>query len=80
MSRLRNMNLDVFIQCQYTRTILRNKNMGLSLFKKHSKFRKFDKSLYCGVARFKNVKLGVFRQYQNTKNYFKKEKYGTESL
>ena len=54
--------------------------MGLSLFKKHSKFRKFDKSLYCGVARFKNVKLGVFRQYQNTENYFKKEKYGTESL
>ena len=80
MTRLRNTNFDVFIQCQYTRTILRNKNMGLSLFKKHSKFRKFDKSLYCGVARFKNVKLGVFRQYQNTENYFKKEKYGTESL
>ena len=28
MTRLRNTNLSVFIQCQYTRTILRNKNMG----------------------------------------------------
>ena len=42
MNRLRNTNLGVFIQCQYTRTILRNKNMGQSLFKKHSKFQNFD--------------------------------------
>ena len=35
MTRLKNMNLDVFIQCQYTRTILRKKNMGQSLIKKH---------------------------------------------
>ena len=32
MNRLRNTNLGVFIQCQYTRTILRNKNMGQSLY------------------------------------------------
>ena len=76
MTRLRNTNFDVFIQCQYTRTILRNKNMGPSLFKKHSKFRKFDKTLYCGVTRFKNVKLGVFRQYQNTKIILKKKNMG----
>ena len=30
MTRLRNTNLGVFIKCQYTRTILRNKNMGQS--------------------------------------------------
>ena len=35
MTRLKNMNMDVFIQCQYTRTILRKKNMGQSLIKKH---------------------------------------------
>ena len=35
MTRLRNTTLDVFIQCQHTRTILRDKNMGHTLFKKH---------------------------------------------
>ena len=45
MTRLRNTNLDVFIQYQYTRTILRNKNIGQSLFKKHLKFQKFDEIL-----------------------------------
>ena len=39
MSRLRNTNLDVFIQCQHTRTILRNRNMGQNLFKRYSKIR-----------------------------------------
>ena len=42
VTRLRNKNLSVFIQCQYARTILRNKNMGQSLFKKHSKLQNFD--------------------------------------
>ena len=79
MTRLRNTNLSVFMQCHYARTILRNKNMGQSLFKTNSKFQKFDEILYCGMTRFRNVKLGVFRQYQN-KNYFKKEKYWTESF
>ena len=54
MTTLRNANLDVFIQCQYTRTILRNKNMGQSPFTKHSKFPKFDEILH--------VKLDVFKQ------------------
>ena len=40
MTRLRNTNLDVFIQCQHTRTILSNENMRQSLFKKYSKFQK----------------------------------------
>ena len=73
MARLRNTNLDVFIQCQYTRTISRKKNMGQSMFKKYSKFQKFDEILYCGMTRFRNFKLGVFRQYQNTKTILKKK-------
>ena len=48
-------------------------NMGQSLFKKHSKFQKFDE-IYYGMTRFRNVKLGVFRQYQNTKTISKKKK------
>ena len=40
MTRLRYTNLGAFIQCQqYTRTILRIKNMGQSMFKKHLKFK-----------------------------------------
>ena len=38
MTTLRDTNLNVFIQCQYSRTILRKKNMGQSLFKNHFKF------------------------------------------
>ena len=61
-----------FIQCQHTRTILRNENIGQSLFKKYTKFWKFDEILYCWITRFWNIKLGVFRQYQNVKTIFKK--------
>ena len=42
MTRPRSMNFNVFIQYQYTRTILRKKNMGHSLFKKHWKFQNFN--------------------------------------
>ena len=42
MTRVNNMNLGVFMQCQYRRKILRNKNMAQSLLKKHSKFQKLD--------------------------------------
>ena len=37
MTRLRNTNLGVFIQCHYTRTILKNKNIGQGLIKKYFK-------------------------------------------
>ena len=80
MTRLRNTYLDVFIQCQHIRTILRKKNMAQSHFKKQSKFQKFDEILYCGMARFRNIKLGVLRQYQNTKTILKQEKYRRESF
>ena len=49
--------------------------MGQSLFKKHSKFQKFDEIHY-GMTRFRNVKLGVFRQNQNTKTILKKKNTG----
>ena len=70
MTRLRNTNLSVFIQCQYTRTILRNKNIGQSLFKKHSKYQNFDEIFCCGMT----MTMSVY------KNYFKREKYGTEPV
>ena len=38
MTRLKNTNLGVFIQYQYTRTILRKKNMGQSLFRNIQNF------------------------------------------
>ena len=41
--------------------------MGQSLFKKYSKFQKFREILCCEMTRFRNIKFGVFRQYQNTK-------------
>ena len=59
MTRLRNTNLGVFMQCQYTRTILRNKNMGQSLTKKLSKFQNFDEIFYSGMTRLMNVNLDV---------------------
>ena len=46
MSRPRNANLDVFIQCQNTRTISRKKNMGQGLLKQHSKCLVFNKVFY----------------------------------
>ena len=64
------------MECQDTRIILKKKNMGHCLSKKHSKFQKFDEMLYCGMTRFRKVKLGVFRQYQNTKTVLKKENMG----
>ena len=41
MTRLRNANLSVFMKSQYIKTILRNKNIGQSLFRKHLKNSKF---------------------------------------
>ena len=57
MTRLRNTNLDVFIQCQYTRTVSIKKNMGWSLFKKHSKLLNFDEIFYCGMTRLRDTVL-----------------------
>ena len=80
MTRLRNTDLGVFIQCQETRTILRKKNMEQSLFKKHSKFQNFDEIIYCGKARLSKMNLDVFTQCQVQEPFFFFLKYGTESV
>ena len=41
--------------------------MGQSEFKKHSTFQNFDEIFYCGMTTYSNVKLGLYRQHQNTK-------------
>ena len=60
MTRLRDTSLGVFIHCQYTRTILRNKSMGQRLFKKHSDFQNFDEIFYCGMTRLQEDEFGYF--------------------
>ena len=70
MTRLRNTNFDVFMQCQYTRTILTNKNMGQSLFKKHSKFRW---NILLWHNQTQEHEFGCFYTMSVHKNYFKKE-------
>ena len=50
MTRLRNTNLDVFIQFQYTISISRKKNMRQSMLKKHSNFLIFHKVFIPNVA------------------------------
>ena len=57
MTRLKNTNLNVFIQCQHARIVLRNENMGESLFKKYSKFQNVDEILYCGMTSLRNTIL-----------------------
>ena len=43
MTRLRNTNLDVFIQCQYTRTIIRNKNIDRVCLRNNQNFKNLMK-------------------------------------
>ena len=80
MARLRKANLSVFIQCQYTGIILRNKNMGQSLFKKHSKFQNFDEIFYCGMTRLRNTNFDVFIQCQYTGTILRKKNMGQSLL
>ena len=76
MTSLRDTNLSVFIQFQYTRTILWNKNMGQGLFKKHSKFQNFDEIFYCGMTRLRSTSLGAFIQCQYTRTIFRNKHLG----
>ena len=50
------------------------------VFLRSSEFKKFSKILYCGMTRFRNVKLGVFRQNQNIKTISKKKILGQNRL
>ena len=74
IAELKNTNSGVFIQCQHTRTILRNKNMGQSLFKAHSKFLNFDEIFYCGMTRPRNTNLDNFIQCQYTRTILREKK------
>ena len=75
MTMLRITNLGVFIQCQYTRTIQRNKHLGQSLFQN------FNEIFYCGMARLRNTCIfGCFYSMSAQKNYFKTEKTGLSLL
>ena len=74
MTRLRNTNLDIFTQCQYTRTISRNKNMRQNLFEKHSKFLIFSKVIYCDMAK-RGTNSRKFSENLFTQDYCKKENY-----
>ena len=76
MTKLRYTNVGVFIQCQYTKAILRNKNIGQSLFKIYSKSKNFKEILYFGMTRFRSVKLGGFKQFQTIKTNIKKKRMG----
>ena len=47
------------------------------MFKKYSKFQKFIEMLCCGMTRLRNIiKLGVFRQFQNSKTILKTKTIG----
>ena len=70
MTRLRNTNLSVFIQGRYLRTILTNKNVGQSLFKKHSKFRW---NIFLWHNQTQEHEFWCFYTMSVHKNYFKKE-------
>ena len=76
MTRLRNANLSVFMQCQYTKIILKRKNIGQSLLKKHSKIRNFDEIFYCGLTRLKNTNLDDFIKCQYTRAILRKKDMG----
>ena len=73
MTRLRNTNLDVFIQFQYTISISRKKNMRQSMLKKHSNFLIFHKVFIPNVVQI----IGYFQKIYVHKNYCKKENYET---
>ena len=50
--------------------------MGQSLFKKYSKFKKFNKILYCWMTRIMTIKLAVLDNIKNTKTILKKKNMG----
>ena len=80
MTRVRNTNLSVFIQCEYTRTILR-KNMGQSLFKKDSEFQNFDEIFYSGMATIRNTNFDFFfMQSQYIRTVLRKKNMGQSLL
>ena len=62
--------------CCMTKIILKRKNIGQSLLKKHSKIRNFDEIFYCGLTRLKNTNLDDFIQCQYTRAILRKKDMG----
>ena len=71
-----NTNSSVFIKCQYTRIILRNKKMGQSLLTKHSTLQNFNEIFNCGMTKLRNTYLDVFIQCQHTRTILRKKNMG----
>ena len=70
-------SLGAFIQCQYTRNILKNKNIRQILFRKHSNFQNFDEIFCCAMTRFRNTNFDLFMQCQYTRTILISMKYFT---
>ena len=64
-----------FCTMKCTRTILRNKNMGQSLFKNYSKFQNFWWNILLWYDQTQGHEFGYFYEMSVNKNYFKKEKF-----
>ena len=79
MTRLRNTSLGVFIQFQYTITILRNTNMRHSLFYETLKISKLRWNNLLWHYQTQEHEFGCFYTISVHKNNFKKEKFGAES-
>ena len=66
--------------CFYTMSVQKNyfnkQKYGTVYLRNIQNSNKIDKILYCVMTRFRNVKLGVFTQYQNTKAILKKKNTG----
>ena len=68
----RTMNLNVWIPSQYTRTILRKKNMWQILFKKHSKFLIFNNVFLLCQHQMWALIIGSFWKYIYAKTTLRK--------
>ena len=70
--------------CFYTMSVHNNhfnkQKYGTVYLRNIENSNKIDKILYCVMTRFRNVKLDVFRQYQNTKAILQKKNTGQNCL
>ena len=56
-----------FLQCQYSRVLLKEKNMGQNLFKKYSNSQGFSENFYFGITRLRKTILNYCDLLQNVK-------------
>ena len=79
-SKFQNFDEYFTIGCFYTMSVQKNyfnkQKYGTVYLRNIQNSNKIDKILYCVMTRFRNVKLGDFTQYQNTKAILKKKNTG----